>query len=68
MSREFKLWTFLQGTEYRVATFLAETCVIIKCVCVCARARACVCLCVCLFVKGEQLVRSITNSSGKRGK
>ena len=24
---EFKLWTFLQGTESRVATFLAETCV-----------------------------------------
>ena len=24
---EFKFWTFLQGTEYRVATFLAETCV-----------------------------------------
>ena len=27
-NREFKLWTFLQGTESRVATFLAETCVI----------------------------------------
>ena len=26
-NREFKLWTFLRGTEYRVATFLAETCV-----------------------------------------
>jgi len=26
-NREFKLWTFLQGTEYRVATFHAETCV-----------------------------------------
>ena len=26
-NREFKLWTFLQGTESRVATFLAETCV-----------------------------------------
>ena len=25
--REFKLWTFLQGIESRVATFLAETCV-----------------------------------------
>ena len=25
--REFKLWTFLRGTESRVATFLAETCV-----------------------------------------
>ena len=25
--REFKLWTFLQGTESRVATFHAETCV-----------------------------------------
>ena len=24
-NREFKLWTFLQGTESRVATFLAET-------------------------------------------
>ena len=23
-NREFKLWTFLQGTESRVATFLAE--------------------------------------------
>ena len=23
-NHEFKLWTFLQGTEYRVATFLAE--------------------------------------------
>ena len=32
-NREFKLWTFLQGTESRVATFLAETCVM--CVCVC---------------------------------
>ena len=28
--REFKLWTFLQGTESRVATFLAETCVMTK--------------------------------------
>ena len=26
-SREFKLWTFLRGTESRVATFLVETCV-----------------------------------------
>jgi len=26
-NREFKHWTFLQGTESRVATFLAETCV-----------------------------------------
>jgi len=26
-NREFKLWTFLHGTESRVATFLAETCV-----------------------------------------
>ena len=26
-NREFKLWRFLQGTESRVATFLAETCV-----------------------------------------
>ena len=26
-NREFKLWTFLQGTESTVATFLAETCV-----------------------------------------
>ena len=26
-NREFKLGTFLQGTESRVATFLAETCV-----------------------------------------
>ena len=25
--REFQIWTFLQGTEFRVATFLAETCV-----------------------------------------
>ena len=24
-NREFKLWTFLQGTESRVVTFLAET-------------------------------------------
>ena len=24
---EFKLWTFLQGTESRVAIFLADTCV-----------------------------------------
>ena len=24
-NREFKLWTFLQGIEYRVATFLTET-------------------------------------------
>ena len=27
LNREFKLWTFLQGTESRVATFLADTCV-----------------------------------------
>ena len=27
-NREFKLWTFLQGTESRMATFLAEICVI----------------------------------------
>ena len=26
-NREFKLWTFLQETESRVTTFLAETCV-----------------------------------------
>ena len=26
-NREFKLCTFLEGTEFRVATFLAETCV-----------------------------------------
>ena len=26
-NHEFKLWTFLQGTESRGATFLAETCV-----------------------------------------
>ena len=26
-NREFKLWNFLQGTESRVATFLAEKCV-----------------------------------------
>ena len=26
-NHEFKLWTFFQGTESRVATFLAETCV-----------------------------------------
>ena len=26
-NREFKLWRFLQGNESRVATFLAETCV-----------------------------------------
>ena len=26
LNREFKLWTFLQGTECRVATFLVETC------------------------------------------
>ena len=26
-NREFKLWKFLQRTESRVATFLAETCV-----------------------------------------
>ena len=26
-NREFTLWTFLQGTEARVATVLAETCV-----------------------------------------
>ena len=46
---EFKLWTFLRGTESRVAIFLAETCVMCVCVCmfvcvcecVCARARAC---------------------------
>jgi len=29
-NREFKLWTFLQGTESRVATFLAETYVILS--------------------------------------
>ena len=38
-NREFKLWTFLQGTESRVATFLAETCVMShQPVCVCMRA------------------------------
>ena len=26
-NREFKPWTFLQGTVSRVATFLADTCV-----------------------------------------
>ena len=36
-NREFKLWTFLQGTISRVATFLAETCNVspVPCVCVC---------------------------------
>ena len=52
----FKLWTFLQGTESKVATFLAETCVMSHqsisrqaktnseplTVCVCARALVCV--------------------------
>ena len=40
-NREFKLWTFLQGTESRVATFLAETCVMCVCerVCVSESAR-----------------------------
>ena len=45
-NREFKLWSFLQGTESRVATFHAETCVMshqsLLCVCVRARVRACV--------------------------
>ena len=27
LNREFNLWTFLQGAESTVATFLAETCV-----------------------------------------
>ena len=50
-NREFKLWTFLQGTESRMATFHAETCVMShQCVCVRAcvsvRARLCVCACV----------------------
>ena len=38
-NREIKFWTFLQGTESRVATFLAETCVCV-CVCVCVLVRA----------------------------
>ena len=39
-NREFKLWTFLQGTESRVGTFLAETCVMSHpSECGCARAN-----------------------------
>jgi len=50
-NHEFKLSTFLQGTESRVATFLAETCAMCHqyvCVCVrvCERARVCVYVCV----------------------
>ena len=48
-NREFKLWTFLHGTESRVATFLADTCVMSHqcvCVCLCACVRACVSACV----------------------
>ena len=47
-NREFKLWTFLQGTESRVATFLAEICVISHqsrvCVYVCVLVRMYVCV------------------------
>jgi len=39
-NREFKLWTFLQETESRVATFHAETCVVWVCVCVCVCMHA----------------------------
>ena len=45
-NREFKLWTFLQGTESRVATFLAETCNVSPvpklCVCVCMYVSLCI--------------------------
>ena len=58
-NREFKLWTFLRGTESRVATFLAETCVMSH---QCgmnisgfffypARPKcACVCVCMCVHL------------------
>ena len=42
-NREFKLWTFLQGTESRVATFLAKTCVM-------SQQSLCVCVCVCVLI------------------
>ena len=42
-NREFKLWTFLQGTESRVATFLAETYIYIY-----IYIYVCVCVCVCV--------------------
>ena len=41
-NREFKLWMFLQVTESRVATFLAETCVM-------SHQSLCVYVCVCLW-------------------
>ena len=54
-NREFKLWTILQATESRVATFHAQTCAIShqslsrqatksKSLCVCV----CVCACRCM--------------------
>jgi len=59
---EFKLWTFLQGTESRVATFLAETYVmshqssftfknyiIILLSRILLTLCVCVCVCVCVF-------------------
>ena len=46
-NREFKLWTFLQGTESRAATFLAETSV---CMCLIGCLCASLCVCVCKFV------------------
>ena len=57
-SHEFKLWTFLQGTQSIVATFLDETCVISHqslanmyvCVCVCVCLSLSLSVCVCLNV------------------
>ena len=47
-NREFKLWTFLQGTESRVATVLAESCIMSH-----QSLCACVCVCVCVCPIGK---------------
>ena len=47
-NREFKLWTFLQGTESRVATFLAETCLM-------SHQNVSVYLWICIIVWGGEL-------------
>ena len=61
-NREFKLWRFLQGTESRGATFLAETCVMSH-QSLCVRAYVCVrawirgCVRVCVFYKKTEVNR-----------
>ena len=48
-NREFKIWTFLMGTEPRVGTFLAETCNVSP-----VHHRALYSVCVCVYTENNR--------------